>query len=229
MEGILAFFGAFFIFGGFWFYIACLAVFGGLVALADHEENWWAGILVAAFFTGLMYFNSMTIDWSLLPWFLFGYLILGIVMASIKWITYLKVRSMKYADLKEDWVEWYNQTLREDQGQTKVTGISKTTNMKQSLSEEEYSSFVSYIKREDFINRKEEYIIPRWRDKTGKIVSWGMWWPAVIFWSFFNDYIRGAFVMVTRGMRSWYEGLARKIFANVGVSAEDNENLRNRH
>lgn len=214
MEAIGGFIGAFFLFGGFWFWVLAAVTFGVLVALADHEENFWAAALVGVFFLGLFHFNTWVINWSLVPWVVLIYLVLGVVMSFIKWIMYLKARASRYARLKLEWYDYRKTDYN-------LPSIDKSTNMKEVLDSEQYLDFIKYLKHEDFITHREQRIIPQWKDKQKKLVSWALWWPAVIFWSVLNDFIINAFNNAVRAMRAWYEGIAKKVFAGVGVSDTD--------
>lgn len=222
IDAIAAFFGVFFIFGGFWFWIAFLSVFGGLVALADHEQNFWAAVLVGIFFLGIFHYNPLIgFNWNNVPWLLLGYGVFGVCMSYVKWIMYLKKRAHWYSDLKEDWREYWRNKAGES-----APVIKKNDSMKEILSETQYQSFVRFIKDEKFISHKEPRIIPPWHERKSKLVSWALWWPAVIFWSLFNDYIVGFFKWAVRRSRQIYENLARKIFAIVGVTSEENDEIR---
>ncbi len=222
MDAIFAFFGAFFVLGGFWFWITFLSVFGGLVALADHEQNFWAAVVVGLFLLGVTHYNpTFIVNWSLVPWYLLGYGIFGVCMSYVKWIMYLKKRAGRYADLKEDWRDAY----RNNTGKAAPV-IKKGDSMKDVLDEEQYATFVKFIKNENFLTYKEPRIIPQWAERKSKLISWALWWPAVIFWSVFNDYIVGFFHWAIRATRKYYERLAQKIFAIVGVSSEENDEIR---
>lgn len=213
-EAIGGFIGAFFLFGGFWFWILAFTVFGGLVALSDHEENFWAGVLSVGFLLGIFHFNSLVINWSLIPWIVLIYLGLGVVMSFIKWITFLKIRASTYADYKIRWYEKYGRV-------NELPPIEKETNMKAVLDTEQYDKFARYLKEKDFLSMRNRKIIPQWQDKYKQLVSWTLWWPAVIFWSVLNDHIMGLVRTIVKSMRGWYDGIAKKVFSNVGVTSDD--------
>jgi len=222
-EAITGFFGAFFILGGFWFYVLFLAYFGGLVALADYEQNTWAAIVTAVLVFGVFQFNPLlVVNWHLVPWFLLGYAVCGIMMSYVKWIAYLKRRAQRYADLKEAFREAWNG----GGGEPKIHRIEKSTSMKEHLTVDQFKEFGRYLNRENFLTSKEKRIIPQWSDRYSKLVSWSLWWPAVIFWMVANDYVIGSFHWAVRKTRRYYEALAAKIFAIVGVSAEENDEIR---
>lgn len=219
MELIAGFLATFFIFGSFWFWILGVVAFGALVALADNEQNFWAGTVTTVFIVGTMYFNHLAVDWSTLLWVILGYLVIGVAMSFVKWILYLKRRAYKYVDLK---LEFYAKNKNEYKDPSLVQ-ITKTTNMREVLNEERYAHFMKFLGREGFILNSERRIIPQWQDKKGKLVSWALWWPAVIFWAFLNDFIKGTFEAVVRELRSKYEAIAAKVFGNVGVNSDDGE------
>ncbi len=222
-EAITGFFGAFFILGGFWFWVLFLAYFGGIVALADKELNAWAAIITAVFVFGVFQFNPLlVVNWSYVPWILLGYGLAGIMMSYIKWITYLKVRAQKYVDLKDDFREYYNGGNHMD----KVPMVGKDTSMRDVLTEEQFKAFGDYLRNQRFLSHYEKRIIPQWKDKSSKLISWALWWPAVIFWTFANDYVVGFFRWAVRATRKYYEALAARIFAIVGVSQEENDEIR---
>ena len=58
-EAITGFFGAFFILGGFWFWVLFIAYFSSIIALADHEQNTWAAIITTVFLLGVFQFNPL--------------------------------------------------------------------------------------------------------------------------------------------------------------------------
>jgi hypothetical protein len=218
---MLDFFATLFVFGSFWFWIVALSFFGGLIAFAENEKNFLAGILTTAFVVGIVYFNNITINWNLTLYGVLIYFAIGLIMTYIKWITMLKKRAFEYSRLKEKWAENHSDEL-----QVKITD---STNMKEVLSDEQYKSFVGYLKSYNFINYDDRRVIPRVRDKKDTIISWAMWWPAVMFWSLLNDYIRGAYEHAVLAMRNWYDNIAKKIFSNVGFASGDNEDLSQRY
>lgn len=224
IEAILGFLGAFFVLGGFWFYILFLVYFGSIIALADHEQNAWAGIITAAFFFAILQFNpTITIDWSFVPWLIMIYAICGVVMSYIKWISYLKFRAQKYVDLKQDFRDYYNDANPDDKI---LMTIDKNTSMKEVLNAQQFDNFGKWLKDEEFLSSKEKRIIPQWKDKQSQLVSWALWWPAVIFWMVANDYIVGFFQGAVRATRKYYEAVAAKIFSNSGVSVDENDEIR---
>ena len=220
-DAVLGFFGAFFILGSFWFWVVFAAMFAGLVALADHEENFWAGAVVGLFILAVFQFNDLSVNWSLVPWILLGYLVLGVVMSFIKWISYLKLRADKYVSLKLNFYQRYKK-------QYDLPTIVDNTNMRHELEADTYDKFVRYLKDDRFLSHKDKSIIPQWKDKVGKLVSWTLWWPAVIFWTFLNDPLRRLAVSIVTSLRGYYENIASRVFGNVGVTNEDNEDLYGR-
>ena len=223
MEAFIGFFGTFFVFGNFWFWISCIAFFSGLISLSDYDQNFWASIITLGFFIGIYHFNNLIINWSLVPWAILGYLILGVMMSFIKWITYLKLRASEYANLKEEWIIFIADSYIEKYGNAAYDDINKNTNLKSVLTLDEYDAFKARLKRSGFINLYETRIIPLWKDKYKKLISWALWWPAVMVWSLLNDHIRNAFSWIIKALRKWYETLAIKIFAKVGVDIKDND------
>ncbi len=224
-EAITGFFGAFFILGGFWFWVLFIAYFSSIIALADHEQNTWAAIITTVFLLGVFQFNPLlVVNWHYVPWLLLGYGLAGIMMSYIKWITYLKVRAQKYVDLKDDFREYYNDNAGD--ADTKIPLVGKDTSMKEVLNDVQFKQFGRYLKDEGFLNHREKRIIPQWKDKSSKLISWALWWPAVIFWTFANDYVVGFFRWAVRATRKYYEALAARIFAIVGVSQQENDEIR---
>jgi len=210
LEAVSGFFGAFFILGGFWFWVVSLGVFVAIVALADNEENIWAGIVVGVFIWAIMGFNNLSINWAMVPWFILGYLVLGALMSLIKWISYVKLRADRYADLKVDWAQDNN-----------IPNILRNSNMKNELSDDQYKDFRHSLERKGFISSRERTIVPQPKKMQSTIVSWVLWWPAVMFWTLLNDPLRRIGYAIVRSMKTWYEGIARKAFANVGVDVND--------
>lgn len=217
------FFATLFLFSGIWFWVIALAAFGVLVALADKEMNFWAAALTGSVLAGSLYFNQVTIDWSTVLYITVAYLFLGVIMSFIKWILYLKRRASKYVELK---LSWYKKVKGANPDMPTIT---KTTDMRAVLEEDAFANFQAYLQQEYFINSKERRIIPAWQDKKGKLVSWALWWPAVIFWALLNDFILHAFEIIVTALREKYDAIAMKVFGNVGVGEDGDEDAYNKY
>ena len=191
-----------FAFGEFWFWVLTIAVFLGVMALVHFEKYTFAFVAVLATIA-LLYFTGNS---GVLPWIrdnpglviggVGGYIVAGTVWSFFKWFLFVVDRKEKLLDYKDQWEK------KNPNGDFKLHFNDADSR--------EYSR-----EHERYFMIKEVYGMPRARDNKSRILAWMGWWP----WSLLNallvDFFRRVFHHIFNIFRSWYEGIANKVYGDL--------------
>jgi hypothetical protein len=221
MEAVAGFLAVFFVMGGFWFWITTAAWFGIIMLCAEHERNTIAFVSLALFVWGFFAFNTVDINWSLVPWLIVGYYIVGAAWSFVKWISYLHQRAERYGELKIQYAK--NRAKATDSPDHQWGKIDESTDMKTLLSGGNWKDFVSYLRNMGFLSYSDDAkIVPTAKEKVNTIITWILWWPTSMLWTLLNDPLVRFAKWTVRRLNGWYDGISNKIFASVGASTNDN-------
>lgn len=212
MEFLAGIGAALFVLGGFWFWVSFIGLFFLVMAFSENDRYLLATISLGLFVWGVIAFNVITLSLTSIAIILIVYALCGVVWSFIKWFSYLRKRAEMYAAYKVRWSKTVG-----------IAGITESTNMRETLNDEEYYIFREYLSQSYFIDYTNSRIIPTWKDKVDKLTGWMLFWPTSLFWTFLNDPLVRFFRWTVKRFGNWYDGIANKIFAGVGVSANEDE------
>jgi hypothetical protein len=204
-TGILAFFGAFFVFGTLWFWVVSVAFFGLMIYWTEDDSNFFAGIGLAASVWTMASVNDFSIIANPMLWVKWAaiYFVLGTVWSFLKWFSYLHRVKDELRKLKDKFVTKTRVVLREDG----------------TFEDADFAGFADYLGDEHYLGyghtiETRADVVPTMADKFGDLVRWIVWWPFSAFWTILNDPIRRLAEFIVRRFRSIYEGLAARVFKN---------------
>ena len=204
-TGILAFFGAFFVFGTLWFWVVSAAFFGLMIYWTEDDSNFFAGIGLAAFVWTMASVNGFSIiasPWLWAKWAAI-YFVIGTVWSFFKWVSYsYKVRD-QLRKHKDTFIKKTRVTLR-------ANGTFEDT---------DFAGFADYLNDQHYLgyNRSIETrsdVEPAMSDNFGDMVRWIVWWPFSAFWTILNDPIRRIAEFIVKRFQGVYESISGFVFKN---------------
>lgn len=210
-------------FGTFWFWIVSFGMFCLILALAENEQNWWAGISVLSFLLLMQWAGTWDFlghPLQTLIWFLV-YFVIGAFWSVAKWISLLYSKKDQLKNLLKTFIvyaaglENCNSDDREALLDVKKVG---------DLSRGQFVSFVVFAGQRGY--RANPYdvtssatspscLLPDRSYYKDRFVGWLLWWPTSMFWTLLNDpLIRLARWVVTR-LGTFYDRLAAAVFKDL--------------
>ena len=192
-----------FAYGTFWFWLASVAAFLGILIFEEREENFGAFIVLGIFILLMENsgaFNIFADPLTLIKWTGL-YFVVGAVWSFVKWFSFLNKRADQYKEHKETYIANYSEP-------NSVPDCGTATNPSK--------EFKKYLDDASFISAyypSRVTIIPTAKDNLDKLATWILWWPMSFVWTMLNDpLVRLARYMV-RQLNIVYDGIANKVFA----------------
>jgi hypothetical protein len=187
-----------------------------ILIFSESEKHIAATISVATFVWGIIWYNDFSWNFGLTIGLIAAYVATGAGYSFIKWFSHINKRSEEYGDLKVKWA-------KKNKGAT-ADPITEKTNMLQALSVTQYGQFREFLSFEGFVGMySDKGIIPSWRDNKSKLFAWVMYWPTSMFWTFLNDPLVRFGKWVVRRLGNWYDKMANRVFAKVGVDTNEDQ------
>lgn len=212
----LSFLAAAFAVGSLWFWLTAGLFFALILVFSETEKHIAATVSVAAFVWGVIWYNDFSWNVGLTFGLVVAYMVTGAGYSFIKWFSHINKRSEEYGELKVRFGKRFKHSPAEP--------ITEKTNMLEALSVVEYGNFREFLSSEGFVGLySDKSIIPSWRDNKAKLFAWVMYWPTSMFWTFLNDPLVRFGKWVVRRLGNWYDKMANRIFAKVGVDINEDQ------
>ena len=235
MEAFLAFYMV----TGLWVYFWVLFAFITILWFGEHEQNFFAGIVLVAFATLMQNSGIITIltdPGALVKWALVFYTV-GLAWSFLKWNFFVRDLADGFAERKISFLKFYNKQViaynksdtihpnRHDQQQDDSLpyrdGGYKTLEALATTPLDEFmrigfNRWYGYtpLHRDD--DADLSHFRPTARQHKSRIITWILWWPTSMFWTVLHDFFLR--------LGEWFVETFKGVYAQISNKAFDKYN-----
>lgn len=199
-----------FLVGSWSFWILTIVAIIFLLISLDTSDNFYSSGVVALSYCSLL---ALFGDFNAFMWvynnpllctaYVSGYVVLGILWSFARWVIFVKDQASedkeKYIDLKKIFVEEHNLGIVDYEHESIPNSLQKQWKQK----------IKSY--------RPEGFEPPRAKDHKSRIMSWIGFWPASLFWTIADDFIKKSLKALYTLLHNKYQKLSNWMYEDINT------------